>query len=137
MPRANLAQLAAALSLAAATILAPTARAGSAGWSYLAEVDDLPLAPGLVELPNGTLFDAPQGRIVEATAEARPATAASGAEVHSFYEAVLPQLGWKETGNLAFARDRERLTIEIDDARRPLAVHFSLRPLAGANPNGN
>lgn len=97
--------------------------AGAAG-SFLIEFEDLPLAPGLTELPGGMLFDSPTGRIVEASAEGNVAAQ----QVLSFYAQTLPQLGWETVGASAFRRDNEVLHIDVDGAHRPLAVHFSVVP---------
>lgn len=71
--------------------------------SFLSAAPDIPLADGLVEVPDGVLvFDKPQGRIVQLTA-ARQGTAA-GAQtdaIADFYRATLPNLGW------AFSADSE------------------------------
>lgn len=116
-------------SVLAALLLLGATPSLAADGAFLAEVDDLPLAPGLVEQPGGTLFDAPQGRIVEANAEGK----ASADAVRAFYEKVLPQLGWNSEGDLAFAREKERLKIEIDGSRTPVAVHFAITPRAKAD----
>src|SRR6185437_16642156 len=55
--------------LVVAALVAGSAMPAGAVSTFLAEVDDLPMAPGLVEQPGGTLFDTPEGRIVEAVAE--------------------------------------------------------------------
>ncbi len=106
----------AALLLAAA----PAAAAGA----FLTELEDLPLAPGLTELPGGTLFDSPTGRIVEATAQGD----VTAGEVRAFYAQTLPQLGWQMIGETAFRRDNELLRINIEERRRPLSVRFSVVP---------
>jgi hypothetical protein len=98
--------------------------AAGAGETFLVELEDLPLAPGLTELPGGLLFDSAGGRIVE--------TAASGTvsaeQVRQFYGQTLPQLGWQNSGDLQFRRDNEILTILIDERRKPLTVRFTLSP---------
>src|SRR3546814_2954347 len=78
-------------------------------------VEDLPLMPGLAEIADAaTVFDAPQGRIVESYA----AGTVAAAEIRSFYAQTLPQLGWTavdagQAGPLEFRREGERLTLEI------------------------
>jgi hypothetical protein len=104
-------------------VLAGAFPALSAG-AFLAECEDLPLPPGLTELPGGTLFDTPNGRIVEATAEGNLAAAA----IRSFYTQALPQLGWERLGETSFRRDNEVLRIDIEDKKHPLSVHFSVAP---------
>jgi len=95
-----------------------------AGESFLAELEDLPLAPGLTELPGGLLFDSADGRIVEAQAKGEvPAD-----QVRHFYESTLVQLGWQPVGPLQFRRDNEILKIAINEKAQPLSVHFTLTP---------
>src|SRR3546814_8691143 len=70
-------------------------------------VEDLPLMPGLAEIADAaTVFDAPQGRIVESYA----AGTVAAAEIRSFYAQTLPQLGWTavdagQAGPLEFRRE--------------------------------
>ena len=92
--------------------------------AFLAEFEDLPLAPGLKEAPGGTLFESPTGRIVEATASGE----VSGTQVLAFYGQTLPKLGWTRIDATTFRRDRETLSIKIDEKKRPLAVHYSVVP---------
>lgn len=107
-------------------LLATPALAADPG--FLAEIDDLPLAPGLVEVPGGTLFDAPQGRIVEANATGTMLEV----ELRTFYDETLPQLGWKRTGTDEYRRDKEALHFEITTAGMQINIHFSLTPLKPA-----
>jgi len=100
----------------------------AAGPGFLAEIDDLPLAPGLTELPGGTLFDAPQGRIVEANATGQMLEA----ELRGFYDETLPQLGWKRTGPDEYRRDKEVLRVEVTTAGMEINIHFSLAPIKSA-----
>lgn len=103
--------------------LLASASAGAAE-SFLAEYEDLPLAPGLTETPGGMLFDAPNGRIVEAQASGDvPAQ-----QVEHFYAQTLPQLGWTAAGGPIFRRDNEVLRIDVDSHSKPTQVHFSVVP---------
>lgn len=106
----------------------PALRAAAAEGTFLAEIDDLPLAPGLVEQPGGTLFDSPQGRIVDATATGR----VSVEEVRIFYAQTLPELGWQRIGGSEYRRDKEMLRIDFAAGGPPLVVHFALTPRAAA-----
>ncbi len=94
--------------------------------TYLSAVDDLPLMAGLKEaLGQGVVFDAPQGRIVQAYASGP----LSPAEVRKFYAATLPQLGWRADGPLRFNREGERLTLEITETGgASVTVLFILTP---------
>ena len=105
---------------------------------YLKAVEDLPLAPGLVEDRSGTtVFDKPAGRIVEARASGRRIS--SGAVVATFYGETLPQLGWepqftegkdeiKGTTELRFTRSRELLSLVIAETRGGGVVRFAIAP---------
>ena len=88
------------------------------------ELEDLPLPPGLTEMPGGMLFDSPTGRIVEATAQGE-----IGADrVLAFYAQSLPELGWQKVGPSSYRRDNELLKIDVEAKRRPLLVRFSVVP---------
>ena len=87
---------------------------------FLAEVEDLPLAPGLTEQPGGTLFEGPTGRIVQATAGGT----IDPAKVRVFYADALPGLGWKAGPDLSFTREDEILRIDVTAA----LVRFSITP---------
>jgi hypothetical protein len=96
-----------------------------AGERFVEGFEDLPLAPGLVNLPEaGTGFDKPTGRIVVAYASGKTSRSA----VEKFYSATLPQLGWSREGN-AYLREGERLTIEIIGAEGGVTVRYTLAPI--------
>jgi hypothetical protein len=97
----------------------------AADTAFLAGVEDLPLMPGLAEIEGAaTVFDAPQGRIVETFA----AGAVSADEIRAFYGQTLPQLGWIAAGPTEFRREGERLTLEITAAASTTTVRFTLAP---------
>ena len=116
------------LFLLAGLLSALGARAQETG--FIAEIDDLPLMPGLAEVEGaGVVFDKPSGRIVEAYARGT----VSRESVVSFYRDTLPQLGWSESAGLTFAREGESLAIEFlpDDSSSdggPLTLRFTLKP---------
>ncbi len=92
---------------------------------FVAGVEDLPLMPGLSEVPGaGVVFDKPSGRFVEAYAVG---SVAAGL-VQDFYAQTLPQLGWQRASSGAFQRDGERLTLETIKGGDLLTVHFTLSP---------
>ncbi len=110
-------------------------KVASAGDAYLSGVEDLPLMPGLSERRElATVFDSPSGRIVETFAVG----AVSPAEVTTFYERTLPQLGWQNEGGGVFRREGERLRLEFPQrppsglasavGGRQLVVRFFLSP---------
>ena len=116
--------LAAAVLLHAALGAVPT-KAAEESTSYVAGIGDLPLMPGLAQVPDaGVVFDKPSGRIVEAYAEG----AVARAEVAAFYAATLPQLGWRARQSNVFLREGERLSLIFLGGDGDLIVRFTLEP---------
>ncbi|HEY8352375.1 MAG TPA: hypothetical protein VIK87_07510 [Sphingomonadales bacterium] len=135
------------ISLLIALLAAPLAACASTedASAFLADLNDVPLAPGLVEVEAERLvFDKPEGRIVQAAATGkRPVE-----EIGAFYRETLPQLGWRAVPpdraaavhagpepddgaaveRLLFARDAERLEIILETVYETLVVRFSLEP---------
>lgn len=110
-------------------LLTHAAPALAQGTSFLADVDDLPLAPGLVEDADSRVaFDKPEGRIVQALASgpADPAT------VRAFYDATLPGLGWRAGAAGEWVRGRETLQVRVAPANGGVVVRFAIAP--GAAP---
>lgn len=120
--RGMVARLASILILALA-LLDFTARAGG---GFVEGFEDLPLAPGLVSVPEaGIGFDKPTGRIIVAYARG----AVTKAAVEDFYSTTLPQLGWTaESGGGGYLREGERLTIEILGPDGAVIVRYSVAP---------
>jgi len=106
--------LAAALAACAAPAPgpAPAAAPAAPAEGYFAGIDDLPLAPGLVERPGErTSFETVAGRI-----EARGAAGRASREaVALFYAQALPQLGWQPQADGTYARGGERLGLEFSN----------------------
>ena len=99
------------------------AQQGSGG--FVGGVEDLPLMPGLVEVPDArVVFDKPGGRIVEAFAVGR----ASAAAVREFYAQVLPQLGWRRLSGGGYGREDEVLTLDIGAEGDVVTIRFSISP---------
>jgi len=112
------------LLLAPATVPEPTAPA-RAETGFVADIADLPLMPGLSEVPDaGVTFDKASGRIVEAFAHGAVAATA----VRRFYRGTLPQLGWDRLGRDAYAREGERLTLDYLGEDGDLTVRYTLAP---------
>jgi hypothetical protein len=113
-------------------LLALLASPAFAADAFVAGTSDLPLMPGLRALSgDGTVFDVPGGRIVEAWAEG----GASREAVLSFYGATLPQLGWSAAGPDRFRREGEVLRLDFPPqgprgARSPgtVLIRFYLSP---------
>ena len=96
-----------------------------AGEGFVEGFEDLPLAPGLANVPEaGTGFDKPTGRIVVAYAQGK----VSRSTVEGFYKSTLPQLGWTPQPGGSYLREGERLTIEILDGEGALTVRYTLAP---------
>ena len=126
LPRrlAGLAVIFLALSAPGAQGPAPAALAEEAA-AFMAGVADLPLMPGLAEVPDaGVVFDKPAGRIVEAYAEG----AVSRAAVTAFYISTLPNLGWRAKAEALFQREGELLRLGFMGDDGALVVRFSLQP---------
>lgn len=103
---------------------------------FLRFVEDLPLAPGLVEdVAASVVFAKPNGRIVRTRARGL----ASSATVVSFYRQTLPQLGWQPASGttkpgqklvhgLRFVRAREILSVQVRTDGRNSVVQFAITP---------
>lgn len=108
-------------ALAFLTLAAPARAAGG----FVDGIDDLPLMAGLAASGEPTIFDAAQGRVVEALASGAPSRSA----VLDFYTGTLPQLGWRHDGVGRFVREGERLVIEFPPASSGVTqVRFFLSP---------
>lgn len=95
------------------------------GTEFLRDVEDLPLAPGLVEDPAARVaFDKPEGRIVQAAASGR----ADPAAVRAFYAQTLPALGWQSGPEQAWGRDGETLRVFVEANGDFVIVRFAIAP---------
>ena len=92
---------------------------------YFTEVPDLPLMPGMAEMPDaGVSFDKPEGRIVEVYAQGE----GTADEVLRFYQRALPQLGWEAAGPKRFRREGEVLDLEVETAGNFVTLRCALHP---------
>jgi hypothetical protein len=92
---------------------------------FVGGIDDLPLMPGLTDIPDaGVVFETPAGRIVEAQALTG---AQARAQVLDFYDATLPQLGWEKIKSGQYRREGETLHLEFPEGPVP-TVRFRLAP---------
>ncbi len=99
--------------------------AASAAEAFVEGTEDVPLMSGLVLVAGaGTVFDSPQGRIVEAYAKG----AVQQKAVLDFYAQTLPQLGWTSLGPAAYRREGETLRLELYPEKDGLTVRFYLAP---------
>jgi len=104
---------------------------GTGSGNFLSGFEDLPLMPGLTQVPDaGTMFDTPSGRVVEAYAKGKVAVA----DVAAFYDKTLPHLGWKKVTSHRYRREDEVLDLEIGEGKgssnMPTTVRFYLAPNA-------
>ncbi|GIK97513.1 MAG: hypothetical protein BroJett029_17220 [Alphaproteobacteria bacterium] len=114
-----------ALALSAPLVLAIAAGPVLGEAAFLTGVEDLPLMPGLSEVAGAaTVFDAPQGRIVESFASGH----VSAEDVLAFYGQTLPQLGWHAAGPREYRREGEKLTLEVTPGATETTVRFTLAP---------
>jgi hypothetical protein len=109
-------------ALLSALVLAATAASAE---EFVSGTEDLPLMTGLAIIPGSALvFDKPEGRIVEAQARGT----LTRAKVEAFYDASLPQLGWKKIGADRWERETERLKLDFIGADGHLTVGFTISP---------
>jgi hypothetical protein len=93
---------------------------------FLQNMNDIPLMPGLYEVPEeGVVFDKPEGRIAEAEAATDTIQAV---EINEFYSKSLPQLGWAQAGPDSYTRQGEMLRITITEKGAGRTVHFTVMP---------
>ncbi|MDA5194636.1 hypothetical protein [Govanella unica] len=95
---------------------------------FLADMDDMPLAPGLTEIDGERLvFDKAEGRILRTAARG----AVTSVAVREFYVKTLPSLGWlpvsERPDKLLSDREGERLEITLEGSS-PVVVRFALQP---------
>lgn len=113
------------LLLLALILSLASARPGVAADVFVEGFADLPLMPGLEQIPDASLaFDATSGRIVVAFARGPFSTD----RIRAFYTETLGQLGWTDGGEDAFQREGERLTLDFTPDGAETLVRFSLSP---------
>jgi hypothetical protein len=96
-----------------------------AGDKFITGFSDLPIMPGMRELPDTDVsFDTTSGRIVIAFAK----TDRKADAVMAFYDRVLSQLGWKKKLPRIFMREEEILTFDFINDEDLLIVRFSIEP---------
>ena len=87
---------------------------------------DVPLMPGLYEIPEETIvFDKPDGRIIESQAASDHL---GSVQIREFYENSLPQMGWIRVSPESFVRQEEILTMEIREQGAYHIVRFLVSP---------
>lgn len=97
-----------------------------AGPAFFEALYDVPVMPGLEEIPDqAMLFDKPGGRIASVVAGSKTVDAA---QVSRFYAESLPQLGWKKTAENQYVRGDDKLVVDITKRPPLTVVHFTLSP---------
>ncbi len=98
--------------------------------AYFSALPDIPVMPGLTELPDRTLvFDKAEGRVVETVAHAPKA---GWNDVLFFYDQSLKQLGWTVVQPGLYRRESEQLLVKLEqdtaDRKGGAVVRFFLAP---------
>ena len=94
--------------------------------AFFNAVEDLPLAPGLVQEPDqGVFFDSPRGRIVAVVAYGE----GSLTVYRDFYKKALPALGWERQSEGAYRRDNEALKIDLQVYDQRTEVRIRVVPI--------
>jgi hypothetical protein len=123
----TLPRVAAVLMLALLVLTAPVAPAAAQAPAYLADINDMPLAPGLIEDADARVaFDKPEGRIVQAMAGGR----VDPTGVRAFYAETLPALGWQFGAEQTWTRGTETLRVNVETRDGGIVVRFAIAPSA-------
>lgn len=102
------------------------AYAGAEDTRFFETLYDVPVMPGLAEMPDRALvFDKPEGRFAQAGAAGKGVTEAG---IRAFYAASLPQLGWKLTGADSYVREGEKLVLSVGSEGPWRVARFTLSP---------
>jgi hypothetical protein len=94
---------------------------------FFSIMPDVPVADGFSELTDSILmFDKPEGRLLDFSAQSRSQLACQGAL--GFYTQALPHLGWQARKG-GFTREGERLEMRLVQQSANLCVlNLSVRP---------
>jgi hypothetical protein len=118
------------LTIVMVAVMMLSAGVQAAEQRFFSNISDLPLMPGLYELPDAAVvFDKAEGRIVESAAAGE---GLSAAQLIDFYEKTLPQLGWEAVsataGAATYRRGAETLQIRAEPGEKVMILHVSLTP---------
>jgi hypothetical protein len=93
---------------------------------FFSTLNDVPLMPGLEEIPDQTIvFDKPGGRIAETIAIGDQI---NKEDIENFYSQTLPQLGWYEVERGNFVRENESLSLSIELENQHKLVRIMVEP---------
>lgn len=113
------------LILALAAFSAPV-RAAAGETAFFETLYDVPVMPGLAEMPDRALvFDKPEGRFAQAGAAGKGVTEQG---IRAFYAASLPQLGWQAAGGDSYIREGEKLVLSVGSEGAWRVARFTLSP---------
>lgn len=94
---------------------------------FFSAFQDIPLMPGLTELgEQGVVYDKPGGRFAESLADIGGQDAAA---VLAYYDASMPQFGWKKLESGAYSRENERLILQFESFEGREVLRLSVAPL--------
>ena len=92
--------------------------------TFLAQTTDIPLMPGVIISPVEQMdFDTPAGQVIVLEGISKQKTAS---EIVSFYENVLPQMGWETSKYGEFSRQDDAFNIVILKNEKPSKVRFDI-----------
>lgn len=107
-------------------LLAAPPGAKAADARFFETLYDVPVMPGMAELPDRSLvFDKPEGRFAQAGAAGKEV---SEEGIRAFYKASLPQLGWAPAGGDSYVREGEKLTLSVASEGPYKVARFTLSP---------
>lgn len=107
-------------------LLAAPLGAKAADARFFETLYDVPVMPGMAELPDRSLvFDKPEGRFAQAGAAGEKVTEEG---IKAFYKASLPQLGWAPAGADSYIREGEKLTLSVGSEGVYKVARFTLSP---------
>lgn len=103
--------------------------------AYFAQIEDMPIAPGLAETADRAEFSNDDVRILSASASGR----ANAEQVRAYYGAALPALGWAISlgsggeNEAIYIRGREQLSLSFHQRGEELLLEVLL--FSHAPPN--
>lgn len=104
-----------------------SSRAQAQDVQFFSAFQDIPLMPGLTELgEQAVVYDKPGGRFAETLADTGGQDEAA---VLAYYEAAMPQFGWRKAGAGLYGREKERLSLQFEDFEGRTVLRLRIEPL--------